>query len=287
MQDENSLNEKSIIEKVAREILIKTKRKIFSQNLGNNSTTFVGNGLDFHELREYYFGDDVRKINWKATAKAGRPYINLFTEERELNIVLAFMTSGGIAFGSQGIKQELMAEVFALLAFSAMKNGDNVRSLAFSTDEEYFRKATKSINSLQEVIPNLLSLESLGKEVNYENFSNYMLERVKQKSIIFIIGDFFEELDLTLLSAKHEVYAVMVRDKFEEEPKLMGMLDLIDPQNMVSSGFEFNQKMINDYKEVIEQNDKKLYEHFMGHHIRYVKIYTDEDPYFKLNNLVR
>ncbi len=280
-------NKKSIIERVAREILIKTKRKIFSQNLGNNSTTFVGNGLDFSELREYSFGDDVRKINWKATAKAQRPYINLFTEERELNIVIAFMTSGGIAFGSKRIKQELMAEVYALLAFSAMKNGDNVTTLAFSSKEEYYRRATKSINALHEVVPNLLGLDALGKEVDYEEFSNYMLGSVKQKSIVFLIGDFYEEVDLTLLSAKHEVYAIVVRDKFEEEPKLMGMLDLIDPTSMKSSAFEFNQKMLNDYKKVIDKNDKKLYEHFTGNHIRYEKVYTDEDPYFKLNNLVR
>jgi uncharacterized protein (DUF58 family) len=280
-------SKKNIIESVAREILIKTKRKIFSQNLGNNSTTFVGNGLDFSELREYYFGDDVRKINWKATAKAGRPYINLFTEERELNIVIAFMTGGGISFGSKRIKQELMAEVYALLAFSAMKNGDNITTLAFSSKEEYYRRATKSINALHEVVPKLLSLDGLGKEVDYEAFSNYMLGSVKQKSIVFVVGDFYEELDLTLLSAKHEVYAVVVRDKFEEEPQLMGMLDLIDPNSMESSSFEFNKKMLKEYKEVIEKKDKKLYEHFMGHHIRYVKIYTNEDPYFKLNNLVR
>ena len=280
-------NKKTIIERVAREILIKSKRKIFSQNLGNNATTFVGNGLDFSELREYYFGDDVRKINWKATAKAQRPYINLFTEERELNIVIAFMTSGGIAFGSKRIKQELMAEVYALLAFSAMKNGDNVTTLAFSDREEYYRRATKSINALHEVLPNLLGLDVLGKEVEYEEFSNHMLGNIKQKSIVFLIGDFYEEVDLTLLSAKHEVYAVVIRDKFEEEPQLMGMLDLIDPNSMKSSSFEFNKKMLTDYKEVIDKKDKKLYEHFTGHHVRYVKIYTDEDPYFKLNNLVR
>ena len=278
---------KNIIERVAREILIKTKRKIFSQNLGNNATTFVGNGLDFSELREYYFGDDVRKINWKATAKAQRPYINLFTEERELNIVIAFMTSGGISFGSKRIKQELMAEIYALLAYSAMKNGDNVTTLAFSDKEEYYRRATKSINALHEVVPNLLGLDALGKEVDYEAFSNHMLGTVKQKSIVFLIGDFYEELDLTLLSAKHEVYAIVVRDKFEEEPQLMGMLDLIDPNSMESSSFEFNKKMLLDYKAKIDKKDKKLYEHFMGHHIRYVKIYTDEDPYYKLNNLVR
>jgi uncharacterized protein (DUF58 family) len=278
---------KNIIERVAREILIKTKRKIFSQNLGNNATTFVGNGLDFSELREYYFGDDVRKINWKATAKAQRPYINLFTEERELNIVIAFMTSGGIAFGSKRIKQELMAEVYALLAYSAMKNGDNVTTLAFSDKEEYYRRPTKSINALHEVVPQLLALDVLGKEVDYEAFSNHLLGTLKQKSIVFVIGDFYEDVDLTLLSAKHEVYAIVVRDKFEEDPKLMGMLDLIDPNSIESKSFEFNKKMLLDYKEVIDKKDKKLYEHFMGHHIRYEKVYTDEDPYFKLNNLVR
>ena len=279
--------QEDIISRVAREIFIKSKRKIFSQNLGNNSTTFIGSGLDFSELREYYFGDDVRKINWKATAKAGRPYINLFTEERELNIVLAFMTGGGISFGSKRIKQELMAEVYALLAFSAIKNSDMVTTLAFSSKEEYYLPATKNINTLNETLPKLLNFDALGKEVDYEKFSTYMLESVKQKSIVFVIGDFYEELDLTLLSAKHEVYAIVIRDKFEEEPQLMGMLDLIDPNSMASSGFEFNKKMLDDYKEVIEKKDKQLYEHFMGHNIRYVKIYTDEEPYFKLNNLVR
>ena len=279
--------EKSIIERVAKEILIKTKRKVFTQNLGNNATTFVGNGLDFKELREYYFGDDVRKINWKATAKAQQPYINLFTEERELNIVVAFMAGGSIGFGSQRIKQELMAEVVALLSFSAIKNGDMVTTLAFAQNEEYFRKPTKSISSLHEVIPSLLSLDTLGKEVHYQNLSDYLLERVKTKSIIFVIGDFFEEADLSLLAAKHEVYAIMVRDKFEENPKLMGSLDLIDPSTMASSSFEFDKKMLEDYQEVIEQHDKQLYESLMGNQIGYTKIYTDEDPYFKLNNLVR
>jgi uncharacterized protein (DUF58 family) len=281
------MKKKSIIEEVAREIFIKTKRKIFSQNIGNNPTTFVGQGLDFSELREYHFGDDVRKINWKATAKEQRPYINLFTEERELNVVVAFMSSGSITFGSQRIKQELMTEITALLGFSAMKNGDNVTTLAFSNKEEYFRKATKSIQTLNEIIPNLLTLECMGKKVNYDTFSEYILGRMKQKSILFVIGDFFEELDFSLLSAKHELYAVVVRDRFEESPKFMGEIDLIDPNSMKSSAFNFDEKMLTQYRERIEQNDKKLYEHFRGNNIRYTKIYTDEDPYFKLNNLVR
>jgi len=281
------MSNKGIIEEVAREILIKTKRKIFSHNIGNNATAFVGNGLDFSELREYHFGDDVRKINWKATAKEQRPYINLFTEERELNIVLAFMVGGSIGFGSRRIKQELMAEVMALIAFSAMKNSDNVTTIAFSDHEEYFRKPTKSINSLHEVLPQLLAIDPMGKTVDYQALSDYLLGRIKQKSIIFIVGDFFEELDLSFLSAKHEVYVIMVRDRFEESPKLHGSLDLIDPSTLQQQGFEFDQGMIHAYEALIQAADKRHYEHFLGHNIRYTKIYTDEDPFYKLNYLVR
>jgi uncharacterized protein (DUF58 family) len=281
------MNNQRIIEEVAREILIKTKRKIFSHNIGNNPTTFVGNGLDFSELREYYFGDDVRKINWNATAKEQRPYINLFTEERELNIVIAFMAGGSIAFGSQRIKQELMAEIVALLGFSAMKNNDMVTTLAFDTKEVYFRKPTKSINALHEIIPSLLKLDTLGEAVDYANFSEYLLGRIKQKSIIFIVGDFFESLDLSLLSAKHELYAVMVRDPFEEHPKFDTALDLIDPNSLEHHSFEFDAGMLRAYQEEIQQRDRQHYEHFLGHKIGYSKIYTNEDPFFKLNNLVR
>ncbi len=281
------MSQHEMIQRVAREILIKSKRKVFSQNIGNNPTTFVGNGLDFSELREYHFGDDVRKINWKATAKEQRPYINLFTEERELNIVIAFMSGGSIAFGTQRIKQELMAEIVALLGFSAMKNSDLLTTLAFDQEERYFRKPTKSINALHEIIPALLSLEVMGHEVLYEQFAAYLLGRIKQKSIIFVVGDFFEPLDLSLLAAKHEVYAIMVRDRFEESPQLQGSLDLIDPTSLEEQSFEFDKGMIARYKALIEAEDKKHYEHFLGHNIRYTKIYTDEDPFYKLNNLVR
>jgi len=281
------MKHQEMVQKVAREILIKSKRKVFSQNIGNNATTFVGNGLDFSELREYHFGDDVRKINWKATAKEQRPYINLFTEERELNIVLAFMAGGSIHFGSRRIKQELMAEIVALLGFSAMKNSDVVTTFAFDTQERYFRKPTKSINALHEIIPSLLALDVMGHEVHYDALSEYLLGRIKQKSIIFIIGDFFEPLDLSLIAAKHEVYAIMVRDPFEEEPHLSGNLDLIDPNTLERNSFEFDKGMIQAYRSLVEQEDKKHYEHFLGHNIRYTKIYTDEDPFYKLNHLVR
>ncbi len=272
---------------VAREILVKTRRKIFSQNLGNNATAFVGNGVDFSELREYHFGDDVRKINWKATARQMRPYINLFTEERELNVIVCFMVGGSIYFGSQRIKQELMSEVLALLGYSVLKNNDRLSTLFFSDKEEFFRKPTKNISALNEIIPAALDIKSLGKRVDYQAFCNHILSRIKQKSIIFVIGDFFEEVDLSLLSAKHELYAIMIRDRFEENPTLFGEFDLIDPATQEVSDIDFNDSLLEGFKEEIVQKDQKLYEHFLAHDVRYTKIYTDEDPFVKLNSVVR
>ena len=276
-----------MISQVAKEILVKTRRKIFSQNLGNNATAFIGNGLDFSELREYQFGDDVRKINWKATAKSGEPYINLFTEERELDVVLAFMSSGSIYFGSHRMKQEVMTEALSLLGYSVMKNGDNLTSIFFSDKEEYFRKPTKNIAVLNDIVPAALNLEVLDKKVDYAAFSDYLLSRVKQKSIVFLIGDFYEEMDLSFLAAKYEIYAVIVRDHFEEDPVFSGEVSLLDPTTMNEDTFDIDSGMLARFKREIEKRDTQLYEHFKAHNIRYTKLYTDEDPFYKLNNLVR
>jgi len=272
---------------IAKEILIKTKRKLFSANLGNNQSQFLGNGMDFSELREYHYGDDVRKINHKASAKEQKPYINLFNEERELNIVLVFMVGGSIYFGTKRLKQELMAEILSLLAFSAIKNRDRVSTLFFSNKEEYFKKPSKNINILNEIVPEAIEIDPLKKDANYDEVANLLLHRVKQKSLIFIIGDFYKEIDFSQIARKHELFCIVVRDKFEEDPLFRGESELIDPVSLKEIDLNISPSILNEYKREIAQHDKKLFEHFLSNKIRYTKIYTDEDPFFKLNNLVR
>jgi uncharacterized protein (DUF58 family) len=277
-----------MIESVAREILVKSKRKVFTPNLGNNATAFIGNGLDFSELREYNFGDDVRKINWKATAKSNHmPYVNLFTEERELHVIVAFMISGSIYFGSKRLKQELMSEVLALLGYSVMKNSDRLSTLFFSDKEEFFYKSTKNIASLHEIVPEALSFNVEGKSVNYKFFNDYILSRFKKPSLLFLIGDFYEEMDLSLLAAKHELFAVVIRDRFEENPKLSGEINLFDLNTLQESALDIDSKMVDNFIKEIQEKDQNLIDHFKANNIRYTKIYTDEDPFYKLNNLVR
>jgi len=268
------------------EILIKTRRNIFGQNAGGSPSLFSGNGLDFKELREYEIGDDVRKINWKVTAKAGRPFVNLFNEERELNIMVAFMVSGSIYFGSKRFKQELMAEILALLSYSSIKNDDRLSTLFFSDKEEFFMPPTKKMGSLHITLEKALGLDPLEKESDFTAFVRYVNERIKRKTLIFIVGDFYGDVDLSLLN-KHELFAVMVRDRFEENPKLFGEMELVDPNTMQDEEFMLSPKIIKAYKKALVEHDKKLEMHFDQYRIRHTKIYTDEEPFSKLSTLFR
>ena len=268
------------------EILIKTRRNIFGQNVGGSPSLFSGNGLDFKELREYEIGDDVRKINWKVTAKAGRPFVNLFNEERELNIVVAFMVSGSIYFGTRRFKQELMAEILALLSYSSIKSDDRLSTLFFSDKEEFFMPPTKKMGSLHITLEKALGLNPLEHESDYDAFVNYVNERIKRKSLIFIIGDFYGDIDLSLLN-KHELFAVMVRDRFEEAPKLLDEMELVDPNTMEHQEFMLSPKILKEYQKTLEAHDKQLMAHFDQHRIKHTKIYTDEEPFIKLSNLFR
>ena len=268
------------------EILIKTRRNIFGQNVGGSPSLFSGNGLDFKELREYEIGDDVRKINWKVTAKAGRPFVNLFNEERELNIVVAFMVSGSIYFGTRRFKQELMAEILALLSYSSIKNDDRLSTLFFSDKEEFFMPPTKKMGALNITLEKALGLNPLEHESDYSAFVEYVNERIKKKSLIFIVGDFYGDIDLSMLN-KHELFAVMVRDRFEEAPKLLDEMELVDPNTMQHQEFMLSPKVLNAYQKELEAHDENLMMHFDQHRIKHTKIYTDEEPFVKLSNLFR
>ncbi len=269
-----------------QEILIKTRRNIFGQNAGGSPSLFSGNGLDFKELREYEIGDDVRKLNWKVTAKAGRPFVNLFNEERELNIVVAFMVSGSIYFGTKRFKQELMAEILALISYSSFKNDDRLSTLFFSDREEFFMPPTKKMGTLHVTLEKALGLDPLEKESDFSAFVRYVNERIKRRSLIFIVGDFYGDVDLSLLN-KHELFAVMVRDRFEEDPKLFGEMELLNPDTMQHDEFVLSSGVMKAYRSALETHDRKLEEHFEQHRIRHTKIYTDEEPYLKLSTLFR
>ena len=272
---------------VAQEIILRARKDVFSGNLGEHLTTFKGDGLDFREIRDYEYGDDVRKINYKATAKGAGVKTNVFNEERELNIVLAFMVSGSLHFGSVKLKQDVAAEILALLSYSALKGNNRLQSQFFSDKSEQFFEPTKRDFIIYETVQCAVSLEAIGKEVNYQAFCDFVNSVVRKKSLIFMIGDFYGDVDLSEIAHKNEIYAIMVRDRLEEYPYLSGEFELIDPNSLESNELTLNKKVASEYQKLIIEHDDKLKEHFFEHQITFGKIYTDEDIYLRLSDIIK
>lgn len=270
-----------------RKIIIKAKRKIFSEMAGNNLSHFEGEGFDFVELREYHFGDDVRKIDWKVTAKKQKPYIKIFREEKELNVVIVSLLGGSVYFGSKRFKQDVIAELFALLSFSAVKNQDNFSSVIFTSGAELYAKPTKKMYGAYKGVEEILKFDPLGKQIDYKELVSYLRNRIKRRSIILLLGDFIGDIDVSHLSKKHEVVSLVVRDRLEENPPAIGYANLLDPTSKKFLQMNLDEGSLKKYKKMMKENDAKLFKHFIKNRVRFTKIYTDEDPFVKLSKLLR
>ncbi len=268
-----------------KKILIRAKRQVFSEIAGNNPSIFNGEGYDFVGLREYMAGDDIRYIDWIVTAKMKTPYIKIFKEERELNVVIATMLNGSVYFGSKVFKQDIMAEIVALLGFSIIKNGDILNNYIFADDMKLSYKPTKKISFVQKIVSDILDFNSLNKQANYELMADILYKRIKKRSLIILIADFFDDIDFKILAKKHEVVALIVRDKLEENPPDIGLVSLSDPETGEILQSEFNKSSIKNYSNKLHKHDKKIFEIFQKSGIRFTKIYTDDIVGVKLRRI--
>jgi len=273
--------------KKAKKIILKTKKQVYGDMLGNNASLFQGEGFEFAELREYVYGDDIRKIDWKTTAKLGKPFVKVYKEERELNVVVVSLLSGSTYFGTRRQKSEVMAEVVATLGFSAVKNSDMFSHMIFAEKMYSFSKPSKKHFSIQKSVEDILRFDVLGKEADYQALVDTLVKRLKKKALLFIVSDFVGEIDLKLLAKKHDVFAVMVRDRFEENPSELGYLRLIDMETKQSFEGDINAATLQKYSSALHQNDEKLYKQFKKQGVRFSKIYTDEAVTLKLMKSMR
>jgi len=272
----------------AKEIILKAKKDVFSGNLGNHLTLFKGDGLDFREIRDYTYGDDIRKINWLASAKGEGLKVNEFNEERELNIVIVFMLSGGLHFGSVRLKHEVAVEVLALLGFSAIKDNNRVETIFFEKDLIRLFKPTKKEAIVYEVVERGVAIEPLGMVADYNRLSEFLMGFVKQKSMVFIVGDFYtSNLDFSLISAKHQIYAIAIRDHLEENPEFFGEYQLVDTNTLNSEDFIIDKSVIRAYRAELEKHDKSLREHFLKHGVVFGKVYTDDEVFIRLSQILK
>lgn len=268
-----------------RKILVRARRQVFSEMVGNNPSIFQGEGYDFIELREYMPGDDIRHIDWNITAKMQTPYIKVFREERELNVVLASVLNGSVHFGSKKFKQEIIAEINALIGFSVLKNGDLLSSYIFTDKMNSHLRPSKNIYQVRKNVEDILEFDALNQKVDFKVISENLYKRLKRKSLIIVVGDFFEIPDFKLLAKKHEVVAVIVRDTLEEKPPQMGFSSLVDPESGTILEGDFNTASVNAYTAKVMEHDHKLFETFRKHQIRFTKIYTDKFASVELRRL--
>lgn len=273
--------------KAVKKIVLKTKKQVYGDMLGNNASLFQGEGFEFSELREYVYGDDVRKIDWKTTAKLSKPYVKIYKEERELNVVVVSMLSGSTYFGTVKQKSDIIAEVAATLGFSAVKNSDLFSHMIFADKMYDLSKPSKKIFSVHKAVDDVVAFDPIGKEADYKALVETLISRLKKKALLFIVSDFVGEIDLKLLAKKHDVFAIMVRDRFEEDPSELGYLRLIDMETRQSFEGDVNGGTLKNYKKALHDNDEKLYKQFKKQGVRFTKVYTHEEPTLKIMKRMR
>jgi len=276
------------MKKRAKQIVLKTKKQIFGSLSGNNLSAFHGEGFEFAELREYTYGDDVRKIDWKTTAKlGGKPFVKVYHEERELNVVVSTLLSGSTFFGTHMPKSEFMVEIMSLLGFGAIRNKDLFSHILYADKLYRYSKPSKKIFAVTKEVDESIEFDVIGKAANIEGWIEELNKRVRRKSLLILIGDFVGEYNLSLLAKKHDLVVIVVRDRFIENLKEMGEIRVVDPGYLTSFSGNLDSESIEVYKEALQENDARLFKHLKQVGARYVKIYTDQEPYLELVKRMR
>ncbi len=219
--------------KKVRKIEIKTRG--LSQNIfaGEYHTAFKGRGMTFSEVREYQYGDDVRDIDWNVTARHNHPYIKIYEEERELTVMLLVDVSNSRSFGAVGEeKREMIAEVAATIAFSAIQNNDKIGVIFFSDKIEKFIPPKKGRKHILFIIRELLDFQPESSGTDISTVLKYFTDALKKRCTTFLISDFIDQNDystsLSVASNKHDVIGIQIYDKRDTQLPNVGLLKIRD-----------------------------------------------------------
>ncbi|MFH0882791.1 MAG: DUF58 domain-containing protein [bacterium] len=226
---------RELVRKV-RNIEIRTRGAVNELFSGEYHSAFKGRGIEFSEVREYVPGDDVRAIDWNVTAREGRPFIKLFEEERELNVMLLVDVSASGNFGSvAALKREMAAEIAAVLAFSALRSGDKVGMALFSDKLEQWVPPKKGTSHALRLVRDLLAYQPQGRGTNLASGIEILLRALRKRSIVFFISDFQDENGTwreaaKIAAAKHDLIALHIIDPRERDLPPVGWIAAEDPE---------------------------------------------------------
>ena len=218
---------KEVLKKV-RKIEIKTRRLSDHVFSGEYHSSFKGRGMTFSEVRAYQFGDDVRNIDWNVTAKTSQPHVKVFEEERELTMMLAVDISGSQFFGTGEVtKRDIVTEICATLAFSAMGNNDKIGLMLFSDQVELFIPPGKGRMHVLRIIRELIEFEPSSRRTDLSGAMEYLFGVLKKKAIVFLVSDFIDASyreALTVMARTHDMTGIRIYDPAEQDIPDLGMV---------------------------------------------------------------
>ena len=271
-----------ILSKV-RKIEIKTKglsRNIFA---GQYHSAFKGRGMEFSEVREYQYGDDVRDIDWNVTARFYRPYVKVFEEERELTVMLLIDVSGSLNFGtSTQLKRDLVTEIAATLAFSAIQNNDKIGVIFFSDRIEKYIPPKKGRKHILYIIRELLDFQPERRRTDIAMATAYLTRIMKRRGTSFIIWDFYDRkdflLEMEIANRKHDVVAIQVYDQRAKELPNVGLMNVLDAE----TGHEMlidtsNKKLRRAHTAYWLNREEDLRRTFSKSRVDWTSVATNED----------
>ena len=285
MEQQNS----DIIKKV-RKIEIKARglsRQLFS---GEYHSAFKGRGMAFSEVREYQYGDDVRSIDWNVTARLNHPYVKVFEEERELTVMLLVDVSGSNRFGTHHqFKEELVAEVAATLAFSAIQNNDKVGVILFSDRIEKFIPPKKGSSHILRIIRELITFRPQSNGTDLSEALRYFSNVIKKRCTAFLLSDFYDDHytdALKIASGKHDVVAIRIADEKEAHLPDLGLAKFYDPETGETIWIDTADRTIrNEFAYRYSSHVSKVEEVLKKYGIDQTVLYTGEDYVKELKKL--
>lgn len=271
-----------------RKIEIKTRGLSQQVFAGQYHSAFKGQGMTFSEVREYQYGDPIRSIDWNVTARFNKPYIKVFDEERELTVMLLVDVSGSNEFGTRNRqKRELMTELAAVLAFSAIENNDKIGVIFFSDRVEKFIPPKKGKKHILRIILELLEFKPVSRGTDITSALRFFTHAIKKKSTVFVISDFMlQSLDdlsavrdgLRIANRKHDLIVLQTSDPGERKLPDIGLAKILDPETMKSTWIDTSNKKIRaHYDDWWEKVQSELENVFRSSGIDYISLLTTED----------
>lgn len=277
--------------KRVRQIEIKTRGLSSNIFAGQYHTAFKGRGMAFSEVREYQYGDDVRDIDWNVTARFHKPYIKVFEEERELTVMLLVDVSGSLDFGTiKQMKRDMVTEIAATLAFSAIQNNDKIGVIFFSDRIEKFIPPKKGRKHILYIIRELIDFQPKSRRTNLKEGVEYLTNVIKKRCTAFILSDFITNDDfrnaLVVANRKHDVVAIQVYDRRIEDLPDVGLMKVRDAETGHMQYIDTSSKALRKaHYDWWISKQTTLHEIFTKSKVDSVSIRTDQDYVKSLLNL--